>query len=170
MKDLFYLAYGSNLHPLRLSERVPSARLVEVVRLNDWQLRFHKRGRDESAKADLVRSSRSVSYGAVYRMRAEEKLLLDVFEGNGKGYHTHEFELTVEGNPRSCFLYLADGAYVDASLRPFTWYRELVRLGAEHLGFSPDYVAMIAAADAVEDPDPARCHLHDALCARIREA
>ena len=49
---LLYFAYGSNLHPERLRERVPSAESLGVARLEAHVLRFHKRGRDGSGKCD----------------------------------------------------------------------------------------------------------------------
>lgn len=83
MKSLHYLAYGSNLHPLRLMERVPSARLIGVTEITGYQLRFHKRGKDGSAKCDLCWSDdrKSSVFGAIYRIASNEKPILDRAEG-----------------------------------------------------------------------------------------
>ena len=47
---IHYLAYGSNLHPLRLTLRVPSARVIGVVEMPGYMLEFHKRSIDGSGK------------------------------------------------------------------------------------------------------------------------
>ena len=44
------LAYGSNLHPFRLTHRVPSAKLLGVVSVPGKRLAFHKRSDDGSGK------------------------------------------------------------------------------------------------------------------------
>jgi hypothetical protein len=49
-KRIHYFAYGSNLHPLRLQERVPSAALLGWTHLHGWELRFDKRGRTDGQK------------------------------------------------------------------------------------------------------------------------
>ncbi len=51
---LLYFACGSNLHPLRLSLRVPAARFQGALALTGYQLRFNKRGRDGSGKGNLL--------------------------------------------------------------------------------------------------------------------
>lgn len=88
MTDRFYLAYGSNLHPLRLVRRVPSARLVGTVPLPGYRLAFHKRGMDGSAKCDLelADESGSLAYGAVYSVAAQDIHGLDRLEDLGAGY------------------------------------------------------------------------------------
>ena len=42
----YYLAYGSNLHPFRLSQRIAVKRLVATVSLNGFRLYFHKCGKN----------------------------------------------------------------------------------------------------------------------------
>ena len=72
---LYYLAYGSNLHPVRLSERVPSAELLGVVELREYRLVFQKRGWDGSSKCTLVRTGETSvgAYGAMYAIDAIHK-------------------------------------------------------------------------------------------------
>ena len=41
---MLYAAYGSNLHPVRLSARVRAARLLGAGSVTGWELRFNKRG------------------------------------------------------------------------------------------------------------------------------
>jgi gamma-glutamylcyclotransferase len=54
MAPLYYLAYGSNLHPLRLMQRVSSAKVEDVIELPGRQGNFHKRSPDGSGKCNLT--------------------------------------------------------------------------------------------------------------------
>ncbi|MEJ2687702.1 MAG: gamma-glutamylcyclotransferase [Gammaproteobacteria bacterium] len=154
---LLYLAYGSNLHPLRLGERVPSARLLGAVALAGWSLRFHKRSDvDGSAKCDLMRTGAEsdLAYGALYRMAAGDKPALDAAEG--AGYRQQILEVDLDGVPRRAFAYLAETSYRDDSLAPYDWYRNLVVAGARFLGLPCPYVSAIEGVAAISDPDEVR--------------
>ncbi|MGD2083419.1 MAG: gamma-glutamylcyclotransferase [Chromatiales bacterium] len=166
---MLYLAYGSNLHPVRLAERVPSARLVRTVVLDGYRLAFHKRGHDDSAKCDLVRTGDQAdrAYGAVYRIDPVEKPLLDVCEGLGNGYRDPAMDLACEGGPIRCFTYLAQAGHIDRRLRPFHWYKHLVLAGARYHGLPARYVERIRAVPSREDPDASRRGLHDGLLGRL---
>jgi hypothetical protein len=167
--ELLYFAYGSNLHPIRLLERVPSACLVEPARLPGHDLRFHKRGGDGSAKCDAAWTGRESDavLGAVYRLAAHERMLLDGFEGEGRGYDRREIVVEGAGGRRAVFTYLAARDAIDATLRPFDWYRGLVLAGTRRLAFPAAYVARVASVEAVADPDPARASEHARLLARL---
>ena len=58
---IHYFAYGSNLHPLRLTDRVHCADLVGSVELASHQLAFHKQ--------EMVPASAILSVQAVNRIR-----------------------------------------------------------------------------------------------------
>lgn len=61
-----YAAYGSNLHPVRLQERVKSASVRGTAVLEDWKLAFSKRSKDGSGKATLVELDGAQAHVAVY--------------------------------------------------------------------------------------------------------
>jgi len=163
---MLYAAYGSNLHPMRLGERVPSARLLGTAALPGWGLRFHKRSVDGSGKCNLVPAA-GAAHVAVYEMAAAERGRLDRAEGLGVGYRIEQIDVAGFGE---CFTYLAMASHIDDSLRPYTWYRELVRLGCEHLGFPRPYIDGIAAIPAEPDPDRVRHAAQMALARRARSA
>ena len=149
-----YLAYGSNLLPRRLRERVPSARVVGSVRLPGLEVRFHKRGRDGSGKCDLVRSRhRTTALGVVYDLLVQERPSLDRAEGLGNGYELVDTGLRGFGR---VFYYKASSNAVDDELRPFDWYLALVMAGALSHGFPAAYVARLRRVETVPDPDTKR--------------
>jgi gamma-glutamylcyclotransferase len=162
---MLYAAYGSNLHPLRLRRRVPSARLLGNATLDGWSLRFHKRSwRDGSGKCTLVREAGRCAHLAVYHIAPVERPRLDRAEGLGRGYEHREVELPRFGQ---AFTYLGAESHLDPSLAPFRWYRRLVLLGCLRHGFPEAYVERVRRQPAVSDPDPGRRARHVALLSAL---
>ncbi len=147
-----YAAYGSNLHPLRLSERISSAILIETSFLSDWSLRFHKRSLDKSGKCNIV-SGGSGIYVAVFDISTADKITLDKIEGLDSGYAAISLPVPDIGE---CMSYAAEDSFIDNSLVPYDWYKELVLIGARTHGFPIDYIDEIDAVTARQDLDPRR--------------
>lgn len=171
MPDVFCVAYGSNLHPVRLRERVASARAVGVVELPGYALAFHKRGGDGSGKCLLYEAGGdALAYGVLYGLAAADKPALDRFEGLGVGYGEHALTVRLEGREHRAYLYMALPSHVAPAARPFHWYKQLVLAGARHHRLPQPYIAAIAAVPSIDDPDAHRARTHDALLARCRGA
>jgi len=141
---MLYAAYGSNLHPVRLSLRLPGSRFRGTATIAGWKLLFHKRSSDRSAKCAIFVGQGSI-HVAVYEIDEREKAVLD---------GTVE-TLDVPGFG-DCFTYIAAASHIDDKLRPYSWYKELVLVGCEALAFPHDYVAMIRSIAAIDDPDKQR--------------
>lgn len=169
MTTLHYLAYGSNLHPLRLMERTPSARVLGVVELPGRVVKFHKRSNtDASAKCDLVTlPGAGESYAVLYELSAAHKPLLDAVEGLGHGYREARADVELQGVSYRPFLYIAEESHIAPSLRPHHWYKAMVVAGARYHGFPDDYVEALEAVESAEDPDSRRADLHAALLDRM---
>jgi len=156
---LLYFAYGSNLHPLRLQRRTPSARLAGLAVLEGHVLRFHKRSdRDGSAKCDAWHTGRAGDrvLGAIYHLHPGEVEILDRFEGVGSGYLREVVEVLADGALRRAFTYRAQASHVDSAARPYDWYREYVLRGARYHGLPAAYLRRIESVAAIPDPDPER--------------
>ncbi len=155
---LYYLAYGSNLHPYRLRQRVPSAELVGVVVLPGKRLTFQKRSRDGSAKCMFVETGSGSHdlYGAVYSIDPGEKAALDHIEGVGFGYELNNVRVRLDGVDREAFTYAATTSHIRPELSPYHWYKELVLLGAQYHGLPASYIDAIASTVSVADPDENR--------------
>lgn len=163
---MIYAAYGSNLHPVRLTARVPSATLLGTCVLPGWSLRFHKRGADGSAKCDIVAHG-DRTYLAVYDIAAAHRARLDEAEGVGAGYEVRTLELPGYGDG---FIYVANESHVDPTLKPYGWYRALVAIGCRYHAFPGDYVARLAAVETIDDPDLARHARHMDIVRRAHAA
>lgn len=161
-----YAAYGSNLHPVRLRRRTPSARLVGTDVLEGFELAWTKRGQDGSGKCTVREASWRRVHVAVFEIDPAEQRLLDIAEGLGAGY---ELETVVLPSMGACRTYLAHDDYMDDALRPFEWYRELVLVGARLHRFPPTYLDLIEATPATRDPDTGRRRDHEALIRAARQ-
>ena len=152
----YYLAYGSNLHPLRLRQRVPSSRLLGIVSLDGYKLTFHKRGQDGSGKCNIVQTNQPACciHAAIFEFCAEDKTLLDEYEG--KGYCSKEIAVTLDGRKRHAYAYIAKPDFLDDDLQPYHWYKELVLHGARFHAFPEHYLGDIALVRSMDDPDPSR--------------
>lgn len=173
MPRVHYVAYGSNLHPLRLIERVPSARELGVVELPGYQLTFHKRSIDGSGKCHLrLRSGQQEhykAYGVLYEFDSEEKQRLDALEGRGKGYSEQHDQFVLRGEPYMAYLYNAQSSHIDSGLAPYHWYKEMVLAGARFHAFPKDYINYIESAPSKDDPDPNRAKDREVLIQRMRD-
>lgn len=168
---IHYFAYGSNLHPIRLIERVESASLVAGAMITGYQLKFHKLGQDNSAKCNLwhTGNAEDAVYGAIYKLESEHKSILDEFEGKGSGYIDCEIEVPYAGETLCCFTYLAQEAYISDSMKPYDWYKQLVLGGAYYLGFPDYYLQNLKAVDSQIDPDSGREQIHHTLLKTIAD-
>lgn len=166
---IYYFAYGSNLHPVRLVKRAPSAELVGVAIYPHHMLTFHKKSNDGSGKCNILHSGSEsdLIYGAIYKLSPEHKNELDRFEGKGHGYIDTQISLNHNGDEYACFTYLAQQSHIVENLKPYHWYKELVILGAQHLEFPGSYVSSIEAVESIEDPDQERRKENETLIENI---
>ncbi|MDH3588175.1 MAG: gamma-glutamylcyclotransferase [Gammaproteobacteria bacterium] len=160
------MAYGSNLHPGRLRDRVPTAELCGATTIAGWRLEWHKRSYDGSAKCSIVRATgNSLLCVAVYEFERDHLHLLDTAEGLGNGYE--HFELNVTGFG-TCLTYRAQTTHIDETLKPYEWYKEFVLLGCEHHGFDGPYLEEIRTVTHCDDPEPNRHSRHMARIAQLQ--
>ncbi|AZZ90602.1 gamma-glutamylcyclotransferase [Hahella sp. KA22] len=152
-----YFAYGSNMSLLRLRGRTPSARFLCTGRLTGYQLRFHKVGKDGTAKCDIFHtgSYEDVVYGGLFKINAQDRHALDLAEGAGKGYDPTDLWITTEsGALVQALTYVA--TLTDVNLRPFDWYLEHVLRGAEALQLPRHYIESLRAIQPMADSDTDR--------------
>lgn len=151
---MLYFCYGSNMSSLRLQHRAPSSQFVAVARLEKHDLRFHKSGKDGSAKCDAFNTNNPDDqiFGVIYQISEPDKVQLDRIEGLGKGYD----EKIVEISALTGELFTATTYYatkVDPSLKPYHWYKEHVLKGAEENRLPKAYIHYIANIESVDDYD-----------------
>jgi hypothetical protein len=150
---MHYLAYGSNLHPLRLALRVPNSRLLGTVKLDGCRLTFNKRSIDGSSKCNLDFTGKPdhVAHAAVYEVPENEVHHLDTVEGLGDGYFKQQMTIDLNGESLLVFVYLASQSHLVADLEPYHWYKDFVLAGARKHQFPAEYLQQITAVASKPD-------------------
>ncbi|MEA3417894.1 MAG: gamma-glutamylcyclotransferase family protein [Campylobacterota bacterium] len=151
---MYYFAYGSNMSQKRLCARVPSADFIVVALLVEHELRFHKIGKDGSAKCDAVHTgdTEHAIIGVLYKICETHKPILDQIEGLGKGYEEKIITVvTDDGEHLEATTYYA--THIDPERQPFHWYKEHVLRGTSEYDFPSHYVQAITDVKSVDDPD-----------------
>jgi len=142
-----YFAYGSNLCPDRMRERIPSARAHARARLPGHRLTTDKLGRDGSGKANVTADVAASVWGVLYAVDAAHWTRLDRYE---PGYARIEVAVeTITGDRLWAETYRAE--VLSAAVLPFASYKRLIVEGARHHGLPTDYVALLEALP--EQPD-----------------
>jgi hypothetical protein len=151
-----YFSYGSNMSPKRFCSRVPGAQHIGVFRLARYDLKFHKVGRDGSAKCDAHFTGNDEDYvlGVLWEMSMSSKAALDQIEGLGNGYAEAQVSVHAQDLTRSALTYVA--TRIDADLKPFSWYVRHVLEGARAAGLPEDYVSALEAVATQRDLDAER--------------
>jgi hypothetical protein len=169
---MYYLAYGSNLHPIRLTDRIPGAHLVGTSGLRGYQMSFHKRSEDGSAKCTLQKTAdpNDIACTAIYSVNEEEVSILDAIEGVGDGYDSAQFDIMVDDALLPIFTYIASDTHLVFDLEPYDWYKRLVLAGAQYHDFPAHYIERIAAVASRQDTDTERRIANENLLARIEES
>ena len=156
MGTITYFAYGSNMSCKRLKKRIRSAKSKGRGVLRCHRLKFHKVSRkDGSGKCDIPPATESdVVWGRLYHIDDADKERLDRYEGVGYGYD--KICVTVEsesGEPVRAMTYcVKDDANKNPRLKPYTWYRQHVLVGAKEACLPLDYIKKIEEVKAKEDP------------------
>lgn len=159
-----YFAYGSNMSLARLKARVPSAQKLGSYFLTEHALRFHKIGKDGSAKCDALATKKpnDVIYGVLFEIAETDKAILDFAEDLGHGYQEKQVYVENErGQSHQAFVYYA--ILVSPDIKPYAWYLRHVLVGAKENALPMQYIKKLAAIDFIEDEDLARAEQEQAI-------
>ncbi len=168
---MFYFAYGSNLHPLRLAARVPSAQVIGISRLHGYRFTLTHPSLDGSGKCSIypVAANDMFVYGVLYAIQnPAEKKTLDEIEGGQFGWHSTEIEVKTEHESIDAFTYLASSCAPEQSAMPYHWYRDIVLLGAQYHGLPGEVIREIRQTGSQHDPDRSRNEANQRLIAQLR--
>jgi gamma-glutamylcyclotransferase len=157
---MYIFSYGSNMLSSRITARVESAEYFNVGYVKNYSLKFHKKSRDGSGKANCFFTGKKTDQvqGVIYEVSKEDKGVLDKIEGVGFGYKEIILPIHLnDGRTLKCLLYVADNAYIDDSLKPYKWYWKYVYHGARENFLSVDYFSnSIEVQEHTEDTDTER--------------
>jgi hypothetical protein len=153
-----YFAYGSNLLKERQVARAPSSLVRALGYIEGYKIRYNKRSVDGSGKCNLVKTEddKDRVYGVVYDFLAADKPELDKHEGLGRGYNAEEIRVITDNGEIRAYTYVADESAVDNSLKPYSWYKDIVVEGAKRHSLPSEYITHLECIEATIDPDAER--------------
>jgi hypothetical protein len=145
-----YFAYGSNMHPHRLTERVGKLEPGVAARLTGYRIVFNKIGsKDRSAKANIeIGDADSGVWGVLWVLSETQFEEICKIE---QGYKVLDVELRHESSPISGKTLIALNDFIDNSLKPLNWYMRFVIDGARISGLPKDHIASLQEIQAIND-------------------
>ncbi len=151
-------SYGSNMLPVRIKNRIDSYKVIEKGFLENHLLRFHKKSKDGSGKADafFTGNRNDTVWGVIGEVDEKSKIILDEIEGLNKGYIQKEVEINIEKGTERAIIYKADKIYIFPKLFPYDWYKEYVLKGSIFYSFPKEYIDSIENIPYKRDLDTKR--------------
>lgn len=131
----FYFAYGSNMNPERIRERIPTARTVGPAFILGWRLK-------ERLYADIERSAGGRVDGVLYLLSQIEIFRLDEYEGYPRTYGCVGLDAIIDPEHKvSAFTYvLTDAARRERDGKKYPDdYRLICSAGAQWHGIRDAY-------------------------------
>ena len=98
MKQLLYVAYGSNLNLRQMAMRCPTAKLIGTGVIDDYELQF--KGMPHGAFATISKKEGMSVPVAVWSLRPKDEKALDSYEGYPSHYHKEDLTVTMNNGPK----------------------------------------------------------------------
>ena len=148
--EVWYFAYGSNMHDSAFRERRGMRpREWRPGRIRGYRLRFNLDGRPKgkAAPANICDDPEGEVWGVLYKITRRELVRLDATEGV-PGWHYRPLWLAAEdaqGHPLQAVTYMAQGNTHDG--RPSLRYLTLLREGALAHGLPDHWVRFLQSVE-----------------------
>lgn len=140
-----YFAYGSNMDPVQMEQRVSSARALGVGRLRGYRLAFTHKSRHGGAVADVVQADGQEVLGVIYELTLAELGALDRQEVL---YRRIAVEIECEDTSRvDAWIYLIKQPDLESKLAPRRDYLQRILDGAKAANLPADYIARLRAIE-----------------------
>ncbi len=148
MSDIIsYFAYGSNLHPDRLKERLGWLPPARQAYLHGHRLLFNKRSIRGGVCANITPDRHHVVWGVIYECTPDDVEILDCYEGVGGGhYKRQDIEVHIS-QPSAAVLamtYVAGDQFIVPEAKPLPAYFWHIWQGAHAHGLPADYLNYLA--------------------------
>lgn len=137
IKHAYYFAYGSNMLPKRLLERITKYHTAFVAVLPGHKFIYNKKNIDGTAKANIESNDGAEVHGVCFEIDQDDFAILKKDEG---GYDQRNIVVsTREESETKAVTYIS--VSIDASLVASTEYKSIVLKGAEHWELSETYIS-----------------------------
>ena len=135
-KTRLYIAYGSNLNLPQMKYRCPTAKVVGAGEVKGYELLF--RGGSRGAVATIEPLEGSSVPVLLWKIRPQDELALDRYEGYPNFYRKEMMEVELIGKPVGAMVYIMnDGREFGA---PSDFYLHTIAEGYETAGFDTDFL------------------------------
>ena len=142
MKKRYYIAYGSNLNIRQMRMRCPSARIIGISEIPEYELLF--KGSKTGFYLTIEPKKGSRVPVAAWEVSAEDEQALDRYEGFPTFYYKKEMLLPIKGirsgkiRRRDTFMYIM---HEDRVLGvPSNFYMQTCLSGYKSFGFDPKFL------------------------------
>ena len=131
MANTLYVAYGSHPNLAQMAHRCPTAKVVGVGKLKDYQLTFRSVATIEPVKG-------AETPVGVWEITPHDEQSLDIYEGYPRMYRKETVEVEMhDGTMRQAMVYIMNGG--EARL-PSIYYYDTIREGYKDVGIDEKYL------------------------------
>ena len=130
-KEIFYIAYGSNLNLPQMAFRCPTAEVAGKSELKGYELLF--RGGRRGAVATVEPKDGGSVPVLLWKIREADEEALDRYEGYPHFYEKQMMEVELDGKPVSAMVYVMTPGHEFGI--PSDYYADVIREGYETAGF-----------------------------------
>ena len=106
MKKRLYTAYGSNLNLSQMAMRCPTAKLVGIGTIQDYELQF--KGRPQGAFATIAPKEGAMVPVAVWALEPKDEQALDWYEGYPSHYFKQDIRVQMSEVEIQAMVYIMD--------------------------------------------------------------
>ncbi len=136
IQHAYYFAYGSNMDPERLLERIGKYHMAFPVKLKGYKFVYNKKSIDGSAKANIEEKAGEYVLGVCYEIDEDDFGVLKKYED---GYDQRDIEVTEkEGKSTKAVTYISKS--IDNLRLATSEYKNIVLKGAKHWGLDETYI------------------------------
>lgn len=136
IKRTCYFAYGSNMLPARLIERISKYHTTYKATLSNHKFIYNKKSIDGTAKANVIPSDGVNTYGICFEIDESDLKILREYE---RGYNQCYVNVMDEnGNEVKVVTYISSST--DNTLLASSEYKKIVLQGAAHWKLDVDYI------------------------------
>jgi gamma-glutamylcyclotransferase (GGCT)/AIG2-like uncharacterized protein YtfP len=105
---LLYFAYGSNMNPNQMYERIGREITPKLALLKNYELIFPRKSIiQKGGVASIIEKMGEVVYGVIYELNDNEMEKLDKYEGKGYAYDRININVLKDNEEISCETYIA---------------------------------------------------------------
>ena len=137
IKHAYYFAYGSNMFPERLHDRIKKHHTAFPATLPNYLFTYNKKSVDGTAKANIKPNNGTEVQGVCFEIDEEDFEILTQCEG---GYDRRNIEVNIEnGNKTKTVTYISSS--IDETLKSSNEYKKLILQGAEYWNINHLYIS-----------------------------